>query len=62
MAKRIYKVMVESRTFRLCDFKEEAIEYAKLVFDTGYDNVWIAYGNNNRVPKTPVFKRTMLPK
>ena len=57
MAKRIYKVMVGERTFRLCGFREEAIEYAKLVFDCGYDNVWIAYGNGNQVSGTPVFKK-----
>lgn len=57
MAKRIYKVMVGSRTFRLCNFKDEAIEYAKIVFDTGYDNVWIAYGNGNQVKNTPILKK-----
>lgn len=57
MAKRIYKVIVGDRTFRICDDKDEAISYAKLIFKCGYDNVWIAHKNGNHVKGTPVFKK-----
>ena len=57
MAKRVYRVVVDNRTFRLCDSKNDAVECAKLVFDAGYNNVWVAHKNYNHVPNTPIYKR-----
>ena len=54
---REYRVMVGDRTFNIYKTKDEAIEMAKIVFDTGYNNVWISYKNGKQVPNTPEFKR-----
>jgi len=56
---RTYKVLVTNgRTFQKFTDKEKAIQCARNCFDLGFDDVYIAYGNGNPVPKTPAYAKT----
>ena len=54
----MYKVITSGRTFQTFTRKDEAVECAKYCFAAGFDNVFVAYGNGNPVPKTPRYIKT----
>lgn len=54
----MYKVITSGRTFQTFTRKDEAVECAKYCFAAGFDNVFVAYGNGNPVPKTPRYEMT----
>lgn len=55
---RYYKVVVCGRTYQIFVNKDKAVECAKNCVAVGFDNVYVVYGNNNPVPKTPSYSQT----
>lgn len=56
---RTYHVLVTNgRTFQKYTDKEKAILCARSCFEIGFDDVRVAYGNGNPVPKTPEYAVT----
>lgn len=52
-----YRVVVKDRVFRICKSKEEAVDLAHVLFQCGYNDVWVAHKNWNQVAGTPRFVR-----
>lgn len=50
---RYYRVIVNDRVFNEYIQIEEAISIAKILFNTGYNDIWISYRNGKKVPNTP---------
>ena len=50
---RYYRVIVNDRIFNEYKTADEAVEIAKILFNTGYNNIWISYRNGKQVPNTP---------
>ena len=56
---RTYHVLVTNgRTFQKYTDKKKAILCARSCFEIGFDDVRVAYGNGNPVPKTPEYTVT----
>lgn len=58
MAKYKVTVGTNNRTFQTFANKAEAITCAKNCVDCGFNDVYVAYGNGNPVPKTPRYTVT----
>ena len=54
---REYRVVVGNRVYQVFADKEKAIEQARICYECGFDNVWIAHKNWNPVKGTPIFSK-----